>query len=138
MPKQILQILLKKKGHFKRYIHREKHHLSAFETVKMAIFVRHNTRPNVTSIFNQYKVTLMNTGILSFSFLCRQQHIVGQKESSECRMAAFKPDCFSPSSCLHLYEYWNSVPKNTNIPIKKRRHDCHSRLGAHFLSHNAL
>ena len=39
-------------------------------------------------------------------------------------MAAFKPDCFPSSSCLHLYEYWNLVPNNTNICIKKRRHDC--------------
>ena len=32
----------------------------------------------------------------------------------------------------------NLVPNNTNIHVKKWRHDCHSRLGAYFLSHNAL
>ena len=47
-----------------------------------------------------------NTGITSFSFLCRQQHIVGQKLSTNCQMAAL-PDCFLSSSCLILREYWN-------------------------------
>ena len=61
---------------------------------------------------NQY------TGIKSFSFLCRPQRIVGQKVSTNCRMAALS-DCFPSSSCLLLREYWNFVPNNTNVHVKE-------------------
>ena len=84
-----------------------------------------------------YRSNERNTGITSFSFLCRQKRIVGQKVSTNCCTSAL-PDCFPSSSCLLLREYWNVVPSNTNIRVKKWRYDCHPRLGAHFLSHNAL
>ena len=73
------------------------------------------------------------TSIKSFSFLCWTLRIVGQKVSTKSLMAALW-DCFPSSSCLLLREYWNLVPNNNNIPVKET---CHSRLGAHFLSHNA-
>jgi len=62
----------------------------------------------------------LNTGIKSFSFLCRQQHIAGQKVSTNCRMSAL-PDCFPSSSCLLLREFWNLVPNNTNIHVKETK-----------------
>ena len=58
------------------------------------------------------------TGIKSFSFLRRPQRIVGQKVSTNCRMAAL-PDCFPSSSCRLLREYWNFVPNNTNVHVKE-------------------
>ena len=58
------------------------------------------------------------TGITSFSFLCRQKRIVGQKVSTNCCTSAL-PDCFPSSSCLLLREYWNIVPSNTNVRVKK-------------------
>ena len=58
------------------------------------------------------------TSIKSFSFLCRPQRIVGQKVTTNCRMAAL-PGCFPSSSCRVLSEYWNLVPNNTNILVKE-------------------
>ena len=59
-----------------------------------------------------------DTGIKSFSFLCRRQRIVWRKVSTNCRMAALS-GCFLSSSCLLLREYWNVVPNNTNIREKE-------------------
>ena len=80
---------------------------------------------------------IQSTFIKSFRYFCRPQRIVGQKVSTNCRMAVL-PDCFHSSSCLLLREYWNLVPNNTNICVKKWRCDYHSRLGVHFPSHNTL
>ena len=55
-----------------------------------------------------------------FSFLCGMQNIVGQKESTNSRIAALS-DCFPYSSCLLLWEYWNLVPNNTNIHVKETK-----------------
>ena len=64
--------------------------------------------------------------------------IVGQKVSTKSLMAALS-DCFPSSSCLLLLEYWNLVPNNISVRVKEpRKYGCHSRLGAHFLSHHAL
>ena len=60
------------------------------------------------------------TGIKSFSFLCGMQCIVGQKVSTNSRLAALS-HCFPSSSCLLLHEYWNLVPNNTNIHVKETK-----------------
>jgi len=59
-----------------------------------------------------------NTGIKSFSFPCWMLRIVGQRVSTGSLMAAFS-DCFPSSSCLLLREYWNLVPNNISVRIKK-------------------
>ena len=45
-------------------------------------------------------------------------HIVGQKVSIKSLMAALL-DCSPSSSCLLLREYWNLIPNNISVPIKK-------------------
>ena len=57
-------------------------------------------------------------GIRSFSFLCRTLRIVGQKESTKSLIAGLS-DCFPSSSCILLREYWNLVPNDYNIHVKK-------------------
>ena len=46
--------------------------------------------------------------------------IVGQKVSTKRLMAAFS-DCFPSSSCLLLREYWNLVPNNISVRVKKTK-----------------
>ena len=57
---------------------------------------------------NYYFEIFQNTGIKSFSCLCRQQCVVGQKMSTNGQMSAL-PDCFPSISCLLLREYWNLI-----------------------------
>ena len=63
--------------------------------------------------------------------------IVGQKVSIKSLMAALS-DCFPSSSCLLLREYWNQVPNNMCSHKEDKDVAAHSRLGAHFLSQDAL
>ena len=82
------------------------------------IYIKNSVGVAVVKILHVKVRSSWYTGIKSFSFLCRQQRIVGQIGSTNCRMSA-SPDCFTSLSCLLLREYWNLVPNNTNIRVKK-------------------
>ena len=57
-------------------------------------------------IFFCFQSKKFYSGMKSFSFLCRQQRIVGQNVSNTCWMSALR-DCSPSPSCLLLREYWN-------------------------------
>ena len=80
-----------------------------------------NTWPAATRVLSRSGERTLGTrleGHRHLSVFCRPQRIVGQKVSTNCRMAAL-PHCFPSSSCLLLREYWNLVPNNSNICVKK-------------------
>ena len=71
------------------------------------------------AVINDHAKVGAYTVIKSFSCLCKQQLIVGQKASTNCCMSALL-DCFSLSSCLVLPQYCKLFPNNTNICVKKQ------------------
>ena len=87
---------------------------------------------------NQKKWTFQKDNALQFIPGAEYRHAHCRTISEDQVSSGSLIGLFPSSSCLILREDWNLVPNNTNIRVKKERYDRHSRLGAHFLSQDAL